>query len=93
MDEAERQVREQLAQLQREYQERARHLVETLVWLEMMKPPPPIFITREQAQALNFPVEAVRSRLGVMPQAPTQAQNDGQGHTSELRREDSSEKE
>lgn len=44
IDELERQCREALARLQREYQERAQPYIDTLARIEAMRPPTPIVI-------------------------------------------------
>lgn len=53
-----RYLRAQLARLQREYQAAAKPFIDRLVAIEMLRPPPPIFITKEQAEALGFLTEA-----------------------------------
>lgn len=47
MTEYEQHLREQLVALQREYQERAKPIIDQLVRLESLKPPPPIFIDKD----------------------------------------------
>ncbi len=48
--------RQQLADLQREYQERAKPIIDRLVELESLKPPKPFYITREQAEAWGMTI-------------------------------------
>lgn len=48
--------RQQLADLLREYQERAKPIIDKLVELESLKPPKPVYITREQAEAWGFTI-------------------------------------
>lgn len=48
-DDYEREVRMQLADLQREYQERAEPLFKALADIQMMRPPRPIFMTYDEA--------------------------------------------
>lgn len=49
-------LRESLVSLLKSYRAAAKPLVERLVAIEMRKPLPPIFITKEQAEAPGFPV-------------------------------------
>ena len=46
-DEYERYLRKQLAELHREYQERARPIIDALVRIEVAKPPRPIILKRD----------------------------------------------
>lgn len=48
-------LRESLVSLLKAYRAAAKPLVERLVAIEMLKPPPPIFITKEQADAPGVP--------------------------------------
>ncbi len=46
VDEYERHLHEQLAALQREYQERAKPIIDQLVSIKMLRPPEPIFVSQ-----------------------------------------------
>jgi hypothetical protein len=51
---AERQLRDNLASLQREYQAKAKPIIDALVAIEMRKPPKPMVLTIEQASRLDL---------------------------------------
>ena len=63
MDEYERHLHDQLVALQREYQERAKPIIDQLVRIKMLRPPEPIFFSQtdlpkavlEQIQAWSAP--------------------------------------
>ena len=59
----EQQLLEMIAMIQKDYQKQIEPYIKRLVLIESLKPPPPIFITLEQAMALGLPLSGEQERL------------------------------
>ena len=54
--EQERYLREALARLDADYRKMAKPYIDRLVFLQSLRPSPPMFVTKEQAEALGLTV-------------------------------------
>lgn len=57
IDEHESEIRQQIADMQARHRKEISPLVDMLIKIESLKPPKPLYISREQAVAMGFNIE------------------------------------